>query len=234
MARSRVACWAVALAITFTALGGVARAASQPAAQPVALVARGHALSPQALTRGAAALDYQVNRQLRRYWSVPTVSLRVFRGTPPAAWPAIYLVGSRPPAYTAGWHDIGASGRVIATVYLRKWRHNWTVGASHELLEMLIDPQGESISGGYLEEVCDPVSFVWYSVDGMYVSDFVTPAWFTGGLGPWDIGGRLHSPQSFARGGEEDSDRTGRWIWIGPGAHMHRMPRPVRLGRLPG
>jgi hypothetical protein len=56
----------------------------------------------------------------------------------------------------------------------------WTVQLSHEVVEMLVDPD---LTG---DEVCDPVEEDAYRLDGVWVSDFVTPAWFTGGGGPFD------------------------------------------------
>jgi hypothetical protein len=62
---------------------------------------------------------------------------------------------------------------------------DWSVSSvlSHEVLEMFIDPncnlwatnnKGEV----YSFEVCDPVEAPSYVVDGVSVSNFVTPAWF--------------------------------------------------------
>src|SRR6202011_5465637 len=68
---------------------------------------------------------------------------------------------------------------------------NWPVFMSHEVLEMLVDPQGtltragNSLKSGqgrveYLIEVCDPcqASKFAYSVNSVMVSDFYTPQYF--------------------------------------------------------
>lgn len=201
--------------------------------QPVALVLNGHGLTSQSLRQGADVLAYQFNHQLRRFWGGPKIEFRIVRHAP-VGWPVVQLLSSQRPPATGGYHANGVGGRPVAGVYLRWWGANWTVGASHELLEMFEDPAGDSISSDYLEEVCDPVQFVWYRLHGMFVSDFVTPAWFSGGLGPWDLAGRLHAPYSFARGGEEDHYGDGRWNWIGPGADMRKSPRPLKLRRVGG
>src|SRR5437588_4673608 len=172
---------------------------SAPAgSQPVALVEHGAAISRRELAHGAEVLTYQVDHQMRRFWNVPAIDVRPFRGhRPPAGWPVIELVRSPAPPRTRGYHTTDPGGRPLAVVFLRKWRSDWTVGASHELLEMLVDPQGESVSFEYLEEVCDPVQFLWYKLRGVYVSDFVTPSWYADAAGPWDIGGRLRAADSF-------------------------------------
>lgn len=51
---------------------------------------------------------------------------------------------------------------------------------SHELLEMLTDPDGKGF------EICDPVAFRQYPIDGVSLSDFVYRSYFVGGPGPWD------------------------------------------------
>lgn len=54
---------------------------------------------------------------------------------------------------------------------------------SHELLEMLADPSARMTRPGtdgryYMMECCDPVSGDLYDLDGVSVSNFVTPAYF--------------------------------------------------------
>lgn len=211
---------------------GSAVAASPPQAlERIAIVEHGHRVSRDVLARDARILTYQVNDQLRHFWPGPRVDIEPVHGHVPASRPLIDLSGSRSPAGTGGYHTTGARGRLLAVIYLQRWGSHWTVGASHELLEMLVDPIGETESSSYLEEVCDPVQFVWYWLHGAWVSDFVTPSWFTGGPGPWDMAGQIHAPRTFARGGEEDYHTAAGWHEIGPGAVMTRYPKPLRVRR---
>ena len=62
---------------------------------------------------------------------------------------------------------------------------NWSVSSvlSHEVLEMYIDPNcnlwaNDGHGKAYSFEVCDPVEAPTYPVNGVSVSNFVTPAWF--------------------------------------------------------
>jgi hypothetical protein len=62
---------------------------------------------------------------------------------------------------------------------------DWSVSSvlSHEVLEMFIDPNCNLWATNnkgkvYSFEVCDPVEAPTYVVDGVSVSNFVTPAWF--------------------------------------------------------
>ncbi len=71
----------------------------------------------------------------------------------------------------------------------------WTIAASHEVLEMLVDPYGNRLQSsvameikgkkivdgtgqyGYLVESCDPCEDdkYGYTINGVVVSDFITP-----------------------------------------------------------
>jgi hypothetical protein len=66
---------------------------------------------------------------------------------------------------------------------------NWPLTVSHEALEMLADPYGNRLVAAahpidrtrrvcYLLEVCDPCLSVYYTVNGLPVSDFYTPRYF--------------------------------------------------------
>jgi hypothetical protein len=62
---------------------------------------------------------------------------------------------------------------------------DWSVSSvlSHEVLEMFVDPNcnlwaNDGQGSAYSFEVCDPVEAPTYTVDGVSVSNFVTPSWF--------------------------------------------------------
>jgi hypothetical protein len=62
---------------------------------------------------------------------------------------------------------------------------DWSVSStlSHEVLEMFVDPNcnlwaNDGQGSVYSLEVCDPVEAPTYTVNGVSVSNFVTPAWF--------------------------------------------------------
>jgi len=62
---------------------------------------------------------------------------------------------------------------------------DWSVSStlSHEVLEMFVDPNcnlwaNDGKGSAYSLEVCDPVEAPTYTVSGVSVSNFVTPAWF--------------------------------------------------------
>jgi len=66
---------------------------------------------------------------------------------------------------------------------------SWSVTASHEILEMLVDPWGNRLRAAahpfdpnvrvnYLVEICDPCMTVCYPINGIAVADFYTPRYF--------------------------------------------------------
>ena len=61
---------------------------------------------------------------------------------------------------------------------------SWSRDFSHEILEMLVDPAtNRSVYAdgeGRIVEVADPVEWEGYRLEGVFVSDFVFPAWFAG------------------------------------------------------
>ncbi len=97
------------------------------------------------------------------------------------------------------FHDIGTAGVPEGVVFtqlsaLTKESHpfmSFSASLSHEAIEMLVDPQLNTLVRGphptakrhvfYYREVCDPVQGQTYAVDGLPVSNFVLPRYYTPG-----------------------------------------------------
>jgi hypothetical protein len=144
--------------------------------------------------RCVRALEAQVKKHFAPVWNVGAELAFVERGAKAhrGAWQLV-LLDERNASY--GYHELTREGLPLGRVFLREAMHTkagWTVTASHELLELLVDPDTtlgtlvEDRTLGprvYAYEVCDPVQddrFA-YEVNGVAVSDFVYPAWFE----PW-------------------------------------------------
>ena len=60
----------------------------------------------------------------------------------------------------------------------------WSRDFSHELIEMLEDPtlnvRYSHEGSTWQREIADPVEGLGYRLDGVYLSDFVTPMWYAG------------------------------------------------------
>ena len=107
---------------------------------------------------------------------------------PAGAW-LLGIFNDADQAGALGYHDLTKAGLPIGKVFARTTIDNggkWTVTFSHELLEMLADPNinlcafDEEARRLYAYEVCDAVEAdsLGYDINGITVSDFVLPGWF--------------------------------------------------------
>jgi len=143
-----------------------------------------------------AALQKQVTNDFRPIWGTDAELTIVPKGTQPAngSW-WLVLLDDSDQANALGYHDLTAEGLPIGKVFAAsdlKAGTSWTVTASHELLEMLGDPninltvfvQNNNNTAGvlYAYEVCDACEddSLGYQIDNILLSDFVYPSWFEG------------------------------------------------------
>jgi hypothetical protein len=83
-----------------------------------------------------------------------------------------------------GYHffESGVAHLIVFAALAEQSGLPWTLTFSHELLEALVDPTGDATiktdEEDYELEICDPVQFQAYPIDGIWVSNFVTPDWF--------------------------------------------------------
>jgi hypothetical protein len=167
-----------------------------------------------------AALQKQVTNDFRPVWGADAMLTIVAAGTPPPAgswW--LVLLDDSDQANALGYHDLTTEGLPIGKVFAAsdlKAGTSWTVTASHELLEMLADPNvnltvfvQSSNTGGilYSYEVCDSCEddSYGYTIDNVAVSDFVYPAWFESfrpeGSVQFDRMNKIQNPLQLLNGG---------------------------------
>lgn len=150
----------------------------------------GTGVDPSALGPCAAALAKQVNQQ----FALPSpighgISISGMRVCSPSEvaqdeW-VIGLVSHPDVPGALGYHDRTPSGRPFMKVFPLLDAQDgvsWQSTASHELLETLKDPElGQCVQGPsgkiWADEVCDAVESDSYSIDGVPVSNWVTPLW---------------------------------------------------------
>lgn len=135
------------------------------------------------------ALQKQVSEDFFQYWTADCTLQFLAKDQPlPAeAWQMVIL-DDADQAGALGYHELSSQGTPLGKVFARLDIQNnlsWTVTVSHELLEMLGDPWIDlavvSDNGiVYAMEVADAVEddSLGYQIDGVLVSDFVTPKWF--------------------------------------------------------
>jgi len=139
----------------------------------------------------SAAIQKQVTRDLAPIWEVEATvdAFTQLDDIPPGYWPVI-IVTTDPNADdspTGGIH-LDRTNQPFAVV---EYMDHWSLVASHETLEMLVDPFGNRLLAGdspmqgqgrveFLVEVCDPseASEFSYTSNGIVVSDFYTPHYF--------------------------------------------------------
>jgi hypothetical protein len=87
-----------------------------------------------------------------------------------------------------GYHFTNNRGIPYGFVFLdvAKVVENWTVTLSHEALELIADPESNLL----VVEMCDAVQTETYKMDGVAVSNFVLPLYFTGTRDTDDVGAR--------------------------------------------
>src|SRR5215469_1959261 len=163
----------------------------------VVIVDKTGKIDVELVQEAAAALSIQVTRDLSPIWNVQaTVQyLPSPKKIPVGVWP-VFLV-AKLPAGEGGFH-LDKRNQPYAEVIATPDSNDWTIDASHEILEMLVDPMGNrlqtsraiEISGDgvadstgvydYLVEACDPceANDYAYAINGIAVSDFITPHFY--------------------------------------------------------
>lgn len=200
---------------------------------PVALVNASTVINDADGAAAAAALQIQVSRDFAPVWGVDATITYIPKGaTAPASSWHLAILDNSDQAGALGYHDLTSSGQPLGKIFAKTdltYKLQWSVTASHELLEMLADPwinltvfdQNTSTAGRlYAYEVCDACeddSFA-YTINSVMVSDFVFPAWFEGWRAQsstkFDFQNKITKPFALLRGGYIsyfDIARGGGW-----------------------
>jgi hypothetical protein len=209
----------------------------------VGLVDTTGALDPSLVQAVAAALNTQVTRDLPQFWTVQaTVEyLPHAHKVPAGVWP-VRLVTHLPPG-EGGFH-LDKHNQPYAEVIATPADASWSIDASHETLEMLVDPSGnrmqssiaiEIVDGkiqdgtgqfNYLVEACDPceANTYGYAIQGVLVSDFITPHFYdsiaTTGT-RYSFTGALKAPRQILPGGyiswvNQETDEWQQLLFVDP------------------
>ena len=185
--------------------------------------------------RALAAMETQVRRDFAPIWGVDAALEFVEGKREPDqdAWWIVLLKNSNQ-AGALGYHDVTKSGLPLGKVLMSPIIQDgasWTNTFSHELLEMLADPDTNLVAYRQLNnrklvlhayEVCDPCEDdrYGYKIDGVLVSDFVYPSWFEsfheGASTKFDYAGHISKPFQLLPGGYIDIFDTAS----GKGWHM--------------
>jgi hypothetical protein len=160
----------------------------------LALVSQVGALKAGDLNRVAAALQKQIQVGLKPTWNVDATieSFDKLENVPAGYWPIIVKGETDLPAGAGAFHT-QKDGHPLAVVGYDADVDLWTLAASQEMLEMLVDPAGNRLKlcrspnpadgdkvVNVLVEISQPVEGIEHSyrIDGVVVSDFVTPSFY--------------------------------------------------------
>jgi hypothetical protein len=131
------------------------------------------------------AMQEYVDKFVAPVWGTPAKLVKT-KGFQSGAWAMVFLDDADQPGALA-YHDLTPDGLPISKVFVKTTLDDGqlvSVSASHELVEMLVDPAINMMTTGpdpkltYAYESADPVEESSFAVNGIQMSDFVYPAYF--------------------------------------------------------
>lgn len=207
----------------------------------ISIVNQSLLIGDDALQRVVRAINRQVQEDYASHWGrCATLRLEGNAGKGPDKLRAaelrgdavMYLWDKVDVADALGYHELNARGIPFGFVFTElshQLAEDWTVTLSHEILELLGDPQANLVVAGphphekrtvyYWYEMCDAVQDETYEIDGVQVSNFVLPLYFTRDAEPGsrnDFLGRKHHEHTLPSFGVNPGGYVG---YFDPKAH---------------
>jgi hypothetical protein len=191
-------------------------------------------ITDEALQHAIRAINRQIDEDFAPYWSLGATlrlegrssktpgrqSLADLRGDA-----ILYLWDKVNVEDALGYHDTNNRGipyGFVFTELAKQLKESWTVTLSHEAIELIGDPEVNLLVAGphpskpkadvfYWYELCDAVQAETYKIDGIEVSNFLLPLYFTGGD---ETGGR----NDFL--GQAHNGKTLQSFGVNPGGYI--------------
>jgi len=189
-----------------------------------------------------AAMQAYVDHHVAPVWGTPA---RLTKTTDfvKDAWAVVFLDNADAPGALA-YHDLTPDGLPLSKVFVKTTIDDGelvSVSASHELVEMLVDPAINMMTTGpnaklmYAYESADPVEALSFNVNGIAMSDFVYPSYFEvfrkPGSVKFDHLGKVNRPFQILGGGYQIIFKNGKWTQVhGSAAQKKRFKREDRRG----
>ena len=171
------------------------------------------------------AMQAFVDQYVVPVWGTPAKLVRT-TGFKKGAWAMVFLDDADAPGALA-YHDLTPDGFPIAKVFVKTTLKNKelvSVSASHELVEMLVDPAINLMSTGpdpktiYAYESADPVEALSFPVLGIPMTDFVYPSYFEvfrkAGSVSFDAMRKVKKPFEILPGGYQIIFKNGKWSQV--------------------
>ena len=205
------------------------------------------ALTDAELADALPAFQKQISRDLLAAWGLDATLQLVRKGAtpPPGTW-WFTVLDDAEQGFQLGYHDLTPEGLPAGRLYARTAKvieAKWSVAFSHELLEMIVDPdvnlavfeQTGDVLQLYAYEVCDAcrADEHAYDIDGVTVSNFVYPAWFESFQKPpvrFDHVGKITAPFQLLSGGYisvNPSSQANGWQLLTADGATPTPPRPA-------
>ena len=189
-------------------------AQAQPLPPKIAILNRCTVLNDKEVAPIVTALETQLDRDFGPIWRIRAQLQFVGNKerAPKDTW-WLAVLDNSDQANALGYHDVTPQGNPLGKAFAKsdlEGGYEPSVTISHELLEMLADPEinlcaqvGDRL---YAYEVCDPCEADGdgYKIGSVLVSDFVTPRWFEPtphAASPYDLRRKIRKPLSLLADG---------------------------------
>jgi hypothetical protein len=169
-----------------------------------------------------SAMQVFVDKYVAPVWGTPAKLVKS-TGYVKGAWAMIFLDDADQPGALA-YHDLTPDGLPQSKVFVRTTIQNGdlvSVSASHELVEMLVDPAINMMTTGpdsktiYAYESADPVEALSFKVNGIPMTDFIYPSYFEDFRKPgsvkFDYLNKVNKPFQILAGGYQIIFKNGKW-----------------------
>jgi hypothetical protein len=172
-----------------------------------------------------AAMQVFVDRFVAPVWATPAKLIKS-KGFVKGAWAMVFL-DNADQAGALAYHDLTPDGLPESKVFVKTTLDNHdlvSVSASHELVEMLVDPAINLMTTGpdpkiiYAYESADPVEALSFPVNGIRMTDFVYPSYFEAfhkaGSVQFDQLKKVKKPFQILSGGYQIIFKNGTWSQV--------------------
>jgi hypothetical protein len=190
-----------------------------------------------------AAMQVYVDEHVAPVWGTRAKLVKA-KDLKPGKW-AMVFVDNAEHARSLARHDLTPDGLPMARVFVKTTladRNLVSVAATHELVEMLVDPSINLVAVHprskriYQYETADPVEDLHFPVSGIPMTNFVYPTYFEHFHKPgsvmFDHMNVLRKPFQIHAGGYQGILKDGKWIAIhGSPAKKRRFALQDRSGR---
>lgn len=184
------------------------------------------------IQKACAAIQKQVSNDLKSWWGFDAVVVAYPKsevGVPDGSWRVYFQ--DKIDIDLAGYHSVDYKKVPVAYLENRDIfitiQDDWTVILSHEIVEMVVNPfvdkfikgnidyQNITESVEYIMEISDPCQSDVYKIDDVWVSDFVTPSYYTDVITQagkkYSFTGAITAPLSLNNGGYFSFKRLNQW-----------------------